>query len=390
MEHSDLTQSSGIQTCDSTDAIDSFPVLAEAETPFVLIDERKVDHNLKRMAEQASKLGVKLRPHIKTHKMPYFAQKQLDMGAIGITVAKVSEAEVMVEQGITDIFIAYPIVTPSKIRRAAALQERARIIVGVDSEAGAVILNQIAEELQVRLEVRLEIDTGLRRTGVSGDATVRTADRIAACPHLDLTGIFTFRGAMLAGQATTDLHAAGVEESELMLAVADTLRQAGHSIHDISVGSSPTGLTAGTVAGVSEIRPGTYIFNDRMQMAFDLVDRHDCAATIVVTVVSCPYEDQLVIDGGSKAFATDVQPNGAPLFMKGFGHIVEYPDAVLERLSEEHGVIRIQPGHSVQVGDRLHIIPNHICSSLNLYNNVWIHGTESPSQMNIAARGHNW
>ncbi|WP_028544082.1 alanine racemase [Paenibacillus taiwanensis] len=370
---------------------DSPPLdIPEAETPYVLVDERRVDRNIDTMALAAKRCGVALRPHIKTHKMPYFAHKQIDRGATGITVAKVSEAEVMVHGGIKDVFIAYPTVVPSKIKRIIALTTHARLIVGVDSQEGAAILEQVAAEAETTLEVRLEVDTGLRRSGARASDLTAVASFIAACTHLRLTGIYTFRGAMLNGEATDDLKAAGLEEGQIMVKHAETLREAGHNIVDVSVGSSPTGIYAAAVKGVTEIRPGTYIFNDRMQYHFRIAAQRDCAALIVATVVSCPHPDLIVIDGGSKAFATDVQPNTAPLYMKGFGHILESPEAILERLSEEHGVIRLKEGHTFQVGDRLHIIPNHICSSLNLYNSLWLVGNQPPRQLEISARGHSW
>lgn len=365
--------------------------LRDAETPFLLIEEGRVQANVMRMAERTAQHGVQLRPHIKTHKMPFFAQMQLEHGACGITAAKVSEAEVMVAGGIQDIFIAYPLVTSTKINRALDLMEKARIIIGVDSQVGADALEEIAAERELQVEIRIEIDTGLHRTGTKAATLLSLAAHIVShCPHLTLTGIYTFRGAMLNGEATLDLRAAGHDEGSMMVRYANMLRDAGHTISDVSVGSSPTGLYAAEVPGVTEIRPGTYIFNDRMQVAFGVATLRDCAATVIVTVVSCPQEDLIVVDGGSKAFATDVQPNSAPLYLDGFGHITGVPYAQLGRLSEEHGMIRVTPGHPFRVGDRIAVIPNHVCSTLNLYDQAWIVGTQPARQLQISARGHSW
>ncbi|WP_019424066.1 alanine racemase [Paenibacillus sp. OSY-SE] len=366
------------------------PQLAIAETPFLLIDLERTERNISAMAQAAAQNGVQLRPHLKTHKMPRIAQMQLHHGASGITAAKVSEAEIMVEHGILDIFIAYPLVTPSKVRRAIALTSRARIIVGVDSIAGAGILEEIAQECDVVLEVRLEIDTGLKRSGARAADIMPIAQFIAHCPHLQLGGIFTFRGALLNGEGTLDVQSAGRDEGLTMVRIADMLREAGHDIRDVSVGSTPTGTYAAAVPGVTEIRPGTYVFQDRMQVEFGGCMLDDCAGCVAVTVVSCPQDDIIIIDGGSKAFATDVQPNTPPLLLQGFGHIMEAPEAVLERLSEEHGTIRITAGHSFKVGDRLHIIPNHICSTLNLYNKAWLVQSDCAVHVPIEARGHSW
>lgn len=364
--------------------------LREAETPFLLIDAERTNQNIRHMADIAAKNGVQLRPHAKTHKMPHIARLQQRHGAVGITVAKVSEAEVMVKNGIGDIFIAYPLVVPSKIRRALALTADARIIVGVDSAAGARALEAEARQFGGVLEVRLEIDTGLKRSGVRTADVKAVAEAIAGCPHLRLTGIYTFRGALIHGEATLDVRSAGVDEGMRMVSIAEGLREAGCDIQDVSVGSTPTGAYAAAVPGVTEIRPGTYVFQDRMQVAFGGCSLKDCAGAVVVTVVSCPEEDTVIVDGGSKAFATDVQPNTAPLYLRGFGHVLEAPEAMLERLTEEHGMIRIAPGHGLEVGDRLHIVPNHICSTLNLYNSVQYITPDGVTPVSVEARGCSW
>lgn len=357
------------------------------ETPCLLIDVTKMNANIRAMADAASRSGVALRPHAKTHKTPSVAKAQIHAGAIGITVAKISEAEVMAAHGIGNIFLAYPLVTASKIERAVRLSRQIELIVGVDSDEGARRLSEEAGRLGHELQVRLEIDTGLQRTGVPYDQAVALAGRIHALAHLKLTGIFTFRGAMLDGKPTLDLERAGREEGELMVRLAETMRSEGIPITDVSVGSSPTGLYAAQVKGVTEIRPGTYVFYDRMQAAYGVCSMDDCAAVIEATVVSRPSDRYAVIDGGSKTFATDVQPGTHPLQLKGFGHILEAPDAILERLSEEHGVIRLEPHHSLQVGDRIHIIPNHICSTLNLHNHIYFVDGRQTEKMPVLARG---
>ena len=342
------------------------------ETPYVLINQQKMQQNITQMAEAVKSQGIQLRPHVKTHKVPDFAKLQLEAGAIGITVAKVSEAEVMASHGIKDIFVAYPIVVPSKIKRVIELAKTIRIIVGVDSFEGAERLSAAALASDIKLEVRLEIETGLCRTGVTQANALELALQIGGLANLRLTGIFTYRGAMLQGLPTLDLRAAGLEEGLLMSTVAEELRANGVEITDVSVGSTPTGIFAAEVQGVTEVRPGTYIFYDRMQAQLAVATLEQCAAVVVVTIVSMPAEDRLIIDGGSKTFATDVQPNSKPLNLVGFGHILNDPSAVLQRMSEEHGIIRVNKGHSFQIGDTLEIIPNHICSTVNLHNQVYL------------------
>jgi len=338
------------------------------------------------MANVARENGVALRPHVKTHKIPRIAREQLEAGAAGITVAKLSEAEVMVDGGIEDIFIAYPLVTEAKIRQAVWLGERVRLIVGVDSLEGARRLSEAAEGRN--LEVRLEVDTGLRRTGIPRDEAVGLAGEIESMGNLDLTGIYTYRGAVLGGSKTLELEKAGLEEGRVMVSLAEQMRERGIRIEDVSVGSTPMAEYVAKVEGVTEIRPGTYVFYDRMQARLGACSLDDCAAVVVCTVVSRPTRDLAIIDGGSKTFATDVAPGADPLNLEGYGHIVGYPDAVLERLTEEHGMLSLDEDCDLEVGDTLQIIPNHICSTVNLHDQVYLVGEDGAvEETRVAARG---
>ena len=351
-----------------------------------MVDGPKMERNIQKMAHLARENGVALRPHVKTHKIPSIAREQLGAGASGITVAKLSEAEVMAEGGIEDIFIAYPLVTEAKIRQAVRLAERVRIVVGVDSLHGARRLSGVAEDQT--LEVRLEVDTGLRRTGVPLDEAVRLAGEIEAMDNLDLTGIYTYRGAVLGESKTLELEKAGLEEGQLMVSLADRMRERGLSVEDVSVGSTPTAEHVAKVEGVTEIRPGTYVFYDRMQARLGACSLDECAAVVVCTAVSRPTRDLIIIDGGSKTFATDVAPGAEPLNLEGYGHVVGYPRAVLERLTEEHGMLWVDEDCDLEVGDTLQIIPNHICSTVNLHDEVYLVGEDGVvEQTRVAARG---
>ncbi len=355
-------------------------------TPYLLIDGAKMERNILKMAGVARGNGVTLKPHVKTHKMPGIAREQVEAGAAGITVAKVSEAEVMADGGMEDIFIAYPLVTEAKIRQALRLSERVRLVVGVDSLEGARRLSAAVEDRT--LEIRLEVDTGLRRTGVLYDEAVGLAGEIEGMGNLDLTGIYTYRGAVLGGSKTLELEKAGLEEGHLMVSLADMLRERGIRVDDVSVGSTPTAEHVVKVDGVTEIRPGTYVFYDRMQARLGACSLDECAAVVVCTVISRPAPDLAVIDGGSKTFATDVGPGAEPLNLEGYGHVVGYPGAVLERLTEEHGMLSVDEDCDLEVGDTLQVIPNHICSTVNLHDQVYLVGEDGVvEETRVAARG---
>ena len=173
-----------------------------------------------------------------------------------------------------------------------------------------------------------------------------------------------------------------------MVSLADRIRERGIGLRDVSLGSTPTAEYAAGVEGVTEIRPGTYVFYDRMQAQLGACSRDECAATVVCTVVSRPREDLAVIDGGSKTFATDVQPGTGPLKLEGFGHVVGHPGAVLERLTEEHGMLAVTGEHDLGVGDTLRIIPNHVCSTVNLHDAVYMAGRDGAvEELRVAVRG---
>jgi D-serine deaminase-like pyridoxal phosphate-dependent protein len=359
------------------------------ETPYVIVDVAKLETNLSRMAHEASSLGVRLRPHIKTHKIPRIARRQVELGADGITVAKMSEAEIMASAGISDIFVAHPIVVGDKIRRGLELSKSVHLTVGVDSMAGAKTISQVAADEGRVMNVRLEIDTGLRRTGVPLEEALELAGRMNRLEGLRLSGIYTYRGAFLDSSATLDFERAGRDEGKVMSRLAKEMRDQGISLGDVSVGSTPTAKTAASGESVTEIRPGTYVFYDRMQVNLGICGFEDCAAVVVATVVSRPSEQLAIIDAGSKTFATDVQPNTQPLDMAGFGHVVGAPEVVLDRLWEEHGTLSLNgEQEGFQVGDKISIIPNHICSTINLHNSVYFRTDEDYlEEVEVPARG---
>ncbi|HEU5140167.1 MAG TPA: alanine racemase [Bacillales bacterium] len=342
------------------------------DTPAIVIDHSKLMHNIKKTADMARKKGVHLRPHVKTHKIPYIARKQVEAGAVGITVAKVTAAEVMADHGIDDIFVAYPLVTEQKIQKAIALNDRIRLIVAADSLTGAKLLSSAAEERNTTLEVWLEVDTGLRRTGVPYDQAVELAKQINALPNLYLAGIYTFRGPLLNGESTLRLQEAGEEEGRIMVALAEQIRKEGIAIRDVSVGSTQTSAYAAEVPGVTEVRPGTNVFNDAMQISYGCCTEEECAATVRATVVSRPYEELAIVDGGSKTFATDVQPGEPPINLNGYGKVVGHTNVAFKGMKEEHGILHIDGETDLKIGDVVEIIPNHICSTVNLHNEVWI------------------
>jgi D-serine deaminase-like pyridoxal phosphate-dependent protein len=332
------------------------------DTPAVTVDLKTVRRNIERLQRLADQCGVKVRPHIKTHKSVYFAKMQLLAGARGITAAKLGEAEVMAKAGITDILLAYPILGKAKLERLKQLLQYAEVTVSLDNETVAAGLSELGESLKRKIRVYLEIDTGLRRTGFqSVQDALAFAKSIRPLPGIRITGLLSHGGHCYGIKTREQLRKIAVEEAKMMNAVKEALDRAGIPIEEVSVGASPAMPFLKEMEGVTEIRPGTYIFNDYNQLCLRSAIEEECAVRIVSTVVSRPAADRIIIDAGSKTLTSDLNVTG-----KGYGYIVGHPDYRIERLSEEHGILSIPPDSDVRIGDTLTIIPNHVCPVINL------------------------
>ena len=363
--------------------------ISQLETPCLVIDMDIVRANIRRVQESADQYGCALRPHIKTHKVPLFARMQVEAGAKGITCAKVSEAEVMADGGLDDIFIAYPMVGAFRIRRAIALSRRVkRLILAVDSQEGAEMLNRAALEAGVRLEVRMEIDTGAGRTGILQEKSLALAQAVSQMEGLELTGIYTFKGLVYQEKPCQDAAIAAREEGEMMAAIAKLLRKAGIAIRDVSAGSTPTGLAVAETGLVNEIRPGTYIFNDVLLCAEKAAVPEQIAGRIYATVVSTPRADYAVIDGGTKTFPCDIPIGVPPYYFPGYAVVEGMKHLHLARMNEEHGILVADNGETgLHVGQVISLLPIHICTALNMQNEIYLLENGVVRKQRVEARG---
>ena len=345
----------------------------DLDTPAVLIDLDRVEANLKRVQDYADSHGLKLRPHIKTHKLPRFALRAMQLGAVGITVQKLGEAEVFADAGISEIFLPYNIVGAAKLARLLALHGRVHITVTADSPETVEGLSRTFAESATPLTVLVECDTGMGRCGVqTSAAAVALAEKIVNSPGLRFGGLMTYPAA---GQV--EANAAWLTAAKLALS------DAGLQADVVSNGGTPDLWRAHEVTAATEHRPGTYVYMDRFQVAKGVGSFDDCALTVLATVVSRPTEDRAIIDAGSKALTSDT------LGMTGFGLIEAYPDAVIVGLSEEHGTIDLSAcAAKPSIGDKLRIIPNHACVVSNLFDRVnLISGDRLVETVNVDARG---
>ncbi len=343
------------------------------DTPALLIDGGRLRANVAAMAATAREGGVALRPHAKTHKMNEVAALQLEAGAVGLTVAKLGEAEVFVDGGCQDILIAYPLIGDAKLERLAALARRARVAVALDS---LEVARAIAES-GAGVRVRIEVDTGQHRAGVAPRDVAGLAREVAAL-GLHVEGVMTHEGQAYGAR---DLAAATRE-------AAASMREAAAAVSGtlvVSLGSTPTARFAAREPGVTEIRPGTYVFQDRTQIAHGAATPDDVAAFVLATVVSRPAPDRAVVDAGTKALSSDrLNAPGAPA---DFGALdgTGWP---LVRASEEHGVVAVPPHAKLGIGDQVRIVPNHVCPVVNLFDEaVIVDGERELARWRVAARG---
>ncbi|MCS7315941.1 MAG: alanine racemase [Bryobacterales bacterium] len=359
--------------------------LRQLDTPALLVDLDIMERNLRRAAEYARAHDLRLRPHTKTHKVPELARLQLELGAAGLTVAKVGEAEVLLAAEPPDLLVAYPVIGRSKLERLVAIARRTRVTVMLDSLHAARQLSDAAREGHVEVGVLAEMDVGLGRTGVTpGEQLVDFIRGLLRLPHLRYDGIGFYPGHI------RSLDNDGLEQIEeldrLLDATLERLRREGLAPRIVSGGSTPTLYHSHRIRGLTEIRPGTYIFNDRNTWLAGACKLEDCAASILVTVVSTSRPGQVIVDGGSKTFSSDRLTPSPEL---SFGYVLEAPGAVFTRMNEEHGYLDVRrAGVELAVGDRLRIIPNHICAAVNLHEKIYgVRGDRVEEVWQVAGRG---
>lgn len=349
------------------------------DTPFLAVDLDILERNLRRAADDARERGLALRPHAKTHKSPELARLQLAHGAVGLTLATVGEAEVFADAGFDDIFIAYP-VWPSESRaaRIRALADRIALRIGVDSAESAAALGAVLPTAGV--EVLVEVDSGHHRSGVR-PADAGTVAVAAARAGLSVVGVFTFPGHSYApGGAEQGAR----DEAAAILEAAESLSREGIESVVRSGGSTPSRVSSDPSA-LTELRPGVYVFNDAQQVELGTCSFDEVSLTVRATVVSRSGHD-VIVDAGSKTLGAD-----RAAWATGFGRLPDFPDARIVALSEHHATIRVPAVETVpELGSILRLVPNHVCSTVNLADEVLVfRGGEVVDTWSVAARGAN-
>jgi D-serine deaminase-like pyridoxal phosphate-dependent protein len=353
------------------------------ETPIPLVDLDRLDRNLDRMAGYAAGHRLALRPHTKTHKSPRIGAEQVRRGAVGLTCATLLEAEVMAEVS-DNLLLAYPPVGSAKLHRLLSLPEEAEITVAVDS---AEVVEKLADAARQRgrsVGVLVELDLGMHRVGLAAtDDAVALARLIVQRPPLVYRGVAFYPGHI---RQPVSRQAEELERLRRALRGAvEAMDRAGLRPDIVSGGSTPTAWTTHELDGITEIRPGTYVYNDRTTAQLGACDWSDCALTILATVVSTSIPGQVVIDAGSKALGREPSEGNG----EGYAALLDHPEVIVRRLSEEHGIIDVGDTQwRPVVGERVRLVPNHACVAIHLHEVVYgMRGEQLETSWPVTARG---
>ncbi len=357
----------------------------DIETPAALVDIARMRANLRRSAEYCREHGLAWRPHAKTHKTPELAAEQMRMGAVGVTVATPREAEVMAS-AVDDILLAYPPFGASKLERLMRLPEHVRLTVGLDSAEALDTLAEAARGAGRTVGVLVELDAGMGRVGLgSAGHAVELARRAAATEGVEYRGIMFYAGHIRGPIAQQDAAIAALNAR--LAEWIGALDAAGVRPEVVSGGSTPTFWRSHEIAGLTEVRPGTNIFNDRTTAEIGACAWDDCAYSVLATVVSTSVPGQAVVDAGSKALAKEEIRAEA----SGYGALLDRPDVPVHAVSEEHGILDLsRTDWRPRVGDRVRIVPNHVCVSVNLQERLYgVSGDAVDAEWEIAGRGRS-
>ena len=343
----------------------------DLETPSILIDLDRMERNIAAMQKRCDDLGIQFRPHIKTHKIPDIARRQLEAGAVGIACQKVSEAEVFADAGIKDIQIPYNIVGAAKTSRLAQLAKRVDVTITVDSQAVLDGIAKAMQEADATLSVMVELVSLNKRTGATPEEALGLAKRIIKVDNLRFAGLM--------------IYPADAAIRPRLQKALKLLKDSGIEAATVSGGGSGAILESHLIPELTEMRVGTYIFWDWGSVASGMTTFDRCAMRVRATVVSANEPNRVILDGGSKTIHSETV-DGC------FGYITEYPDARIYKVNEEHAYVDFSAcANQPQVGDIVHIIPVHTCVVTNLHNQLYgMRGDQIEEVWDVAARGLVW
>ena len=355
-------------------------------TPAVVMELDIMEENVRDMYEHAKACNIAVRPHIKPHKSIEIAKMQIKNGASGITCAKIGEAEIMAQAGIKDILIAFPIIGEDKLKRLGELLKKTNVCTIINSVEGAQGLSDLGEKIGKKIQVLIEVDGGIRRGGRKpGMDTVDFARDVKNMKGIEIKGILYYGGTIYEARDREGIIEKTRMEQKEMTETAAMLEKEGLCMEILSGGSSYSSKCPEYMNGITEVRPGHYIFNDCGQLAKGFSKEENCALRVVASVVCITDSNHAIIDAGSKALTTDGQVG-----CMGYGHVIGRDDIVITKLNEEHGFLESKKGIDLKIGDKIAIIPNHACVVPNLVDQAYgIRNGVLDHMVTIDARGKN-
>lgn len=358
------------------------------DTPAPIVEMDVMEENILRVHRATLDAGLQLRPHIKSHKTPEIALMQIRAGASGVTCAKIGEAEVMATAGIEDIFIANCLVGETKMRRLVALARRTpRLSIAVESVEAARQASRAFAQAGMELDVMIEVDAGAGRAGVQPEDAIAFADKVSQMPALRIVGMMSYASHFAyTRRGDKALTEAAAEEARVIAQIAGDLESAGYPMTRISGGSTPTAGRYQEGCGLTEIRPGTYVFYDRNQVDIGSASMEQVALSVLATVVATPTADRAIIDAGTKGLAQQVGDTS-----DGYGWLPEVPGAIVHRINDEHGFVDIREAERpLAIGEKLRVIPARAPTCVNLYDHIYATRDGIVEDVwRIAARGRN-
>jgi D-serine deaminase-like pyridoxal phosphate-dependent protein len=358
--------------------------IGDLETPVPVVDMDRLASNLDRMASYAALHGFALRPHVKTHKSPRIAAEQLRLGAAGLTCATPRELEVMSDVD-DDLLLAYAPIGAAKLGRLMSLPPATVLTVALDSPETVQQVGAAARLAHREVGVYVELDLGMHRVGVQAvDDAIALATLVRDRPPLRYAGVTFYPGHIR--EPITEQGPALARLGADLARVLEGLERAGLHPDVVSGGSTPTAWRMHEVAGVTEVRPGTYVYNDRTTAEIGACSWEDCALTVLATVVSTAVPGQAVIDAGTKALGRE-PVRGAK--GEGFGALLDHPEVAVARMSEEHGILDLgNTDWRPRIGEQVRVVPNHVCIVVHLNDVVYgVRGDMVETSWPVAARG---
>ncbi|MXV76399.1 DSD1 family PLP-dependent enzyme [Candidatus Poribacteria bacterium] len=354
---------------------------AELDTPALLIDLDKMEANIAAMANYFSKVNADLRPHVKTHKTPIIAHKQIAAGAIGVTCAKLGEAEAIIHAGIRDVLIANQVVGPQKIARLINLAKHSEIMVAVDNAQNVQAISEAAVAKGATVRMLVEVNIGMNRCGVEpGKPALELAEQIRRSQNLSFEGLMGYEGHTVAKPNRAERNTAAREAMQRLVDAKHYLEKHNVAVSIMSGGGTGTFNITGSIPEMTEVQAGSYVLMDATYYNVEGVGDHfDCALSVLATVVSRPHPNRVIVDTGLKVLAKEF----------GIPQPVGLNGVEMTGLSEEHGTMQVSDASvSLKPGDKLEILPTHCCTTVNLHDRYYgIRNGIVESVWNIAARG---